>query len=147
MSYSKEDLQKQLDSLYDYCVQWKLKVNVQKSKIVIFSRGRILQNVHFYYNGTELEIVNDFSYLGVIFSRTGNFSKAKAAMYDIIRKGKLHNLSVECLLDLFDKVVKPILLYGSEVWGFGDNRVIERVHLKVCKIILDFLKKKQHRTL
>ena len=66
--------------------------------------------------------------------------KATAAMYDIIRKGKLHNLSVDCLIDLFDKVVKPILLYGCEVWGFGDNRVIERVHLKFCKTILNLKK-------
>ena len=44
----------------------------------------------------------------------------------------------ECLLDLFDKVVKPILVYGSEVWGFGDNRVIKRAHLKFCKTILNF---------
>jgi hypothetical protein len=34
------------------------------------------------------------------------------------RKGKCHNLSVSCQLDLFDKVVKPIVLYGSGVWGF-----------------------------
>jgi hypothetical protein len=34
------------------------------------------------------------------------------AMYDIIMKGRLHNLSIECQLDLFDKIVKPILLYG-----------------------------------
>jgi hypothetical protein len=30
---------------------------------------------------------------------------------------KRHNLSIECLLDLPDKIVKPILLYGCEVWG------------------------------
>ena len=57
-------------------------------------------------------------------------------MYDIIRKGKVHNLSIECQLDLFDKIVKPILLYGCEVWGFGNNSIIERVHIKFCKILL-----------
>ena len=45
-----------------------------------------------------------------------------------------------CLLDLFDKIVKPILLYGCEVWGFGDNSIIERVHLKFCKLILNIKK-------
>ena len=50
-------------------------------------------------------------------------------MYDVIRKGKFHNLSIECLLDLFDKVVKPILLYGSEIWGtmnFKKGDVLEK---------------------
>jgi hypothetical protein len=60
------------------------------------------------------------------------------AMYEVIRRGKRHNLSIECLLDLFDKIVKPIhvLLYGCEVWGFSDNYVIGKIHLKFCKLIL-----------
>ena len=57
-------------------------------------------------------------------------------MYDILKKGRLHNLSIECQLQLFDKVVQPILLYGCEIWGPGDNRIIERVHLKFCKMLL-----------
>ena len=148
LSETKEDLQIQLNMLSEYCTDWKLKVNVQKSKIVIFSKGRMPQNINFYYDGVELEIVKEFSYLGVLFSRSGNFLKAKktqvdkalSAMYNIIRKGKYHNLSIECLLDLFDKIVKPILLYGCEVCCFGDNSIIERVHLKFCKLILNIKK-------
>ena len=47
-------------------------------------------------------------------------------MYEVIRRGKRHHLSIECLLGLFDKIVKPILLYGCEVWGFSHNNVIEK---------------------
>jgi hypothetical protein len=32
-------------------------------------------------------------------------------MYEVIRRGKRHNLSIECLLDLFDKIVKPLLQF------------------------------------
>ena len=45
-------------------------------------------------------------------------------------------LSISCQLDLFDKLVKPILLYGCEIWGSGNNDILEKVHLKFCKIIL-----------
>ena len=65
-----------------------------------------------------------------------NIEKATKAMYEVIRRVKRHDLSIECLLDLFDKIVKPILLYGCEVWGFSDNYVIEKNHLKFCKLIL-----------
>jgi hypothetical protein len=65
-----------------------------------------------------------------------NIEKATKAMYEVIRRGKRHNLSIECLLDLFDKIVKPILLYGCEVWGFSNNYVIEKNHLEFCKLIL-----------
>ena len=34
---------------------------------------------------------------------------------------------------LVDKVVVPVLLYGSEVWGYENLDVIERVHLKFLK--------------
>lgn len=38
-------------------------------------------------------------------------------MYDILRKGRTNNLSISCHLDLFYKIVTPMLIYGSEVWG------------------------------
>ena len=34
-------------------------------------------------------------------------------------------------------MVKPILLYGCEIWEFGNNDVLEKVHLKFCKMILN----------
>ena len=33
-------------------------------------------------------------------------------------------------------MIKPILLYGCEIWGFVNNDILEKVHLKFCKIIL-----------
>jgi hypothetical protein len=38
---------------------------------------------------------------------------------------------------LFDSLVKPILLYGSEVWGYENLKILERVHLQFCKRILN----------
>ena len=59
-------------------------------------------------------------------------------MYGVIRKIRQFNLPVECQLDLFDKVVMPVLLYGCEVWGFENIEIIERIHLKFLKHILNF---------
>jgi hypothetical protein len=56
MAESDADLQKQLDSFSDYCDIWRLKVNVEKSKIVVFSQGRTPNNLKFNY-GKQLEIV------------------------------------------------------------------------------------------
>ena len=39
-------------------------------------------------------------------------------------------------MDLFDKLITPILNYASEVWGFDHGKAIERVHLQFCKQIL-----------
>ena len=111
---------------------------------MLFSKGRLPHNLLFRYNGKELDIVTEFSHLGLLFSKTGNFQLAKAAqvakalkaMFEVLKNGKLHNLSIQCQLDLFEKIIKPIFLYGSEIWDFSNNESIERVHLKFCKILL-----------
>ena len=97
-----------------------MKLNVEKKKKKKNSTGRPLVDIHFSLNGSEIEIVNEFNYLGILLNRTGNFNKAitkqaekaKQAMYEVLKRGRTHNLSVECQLELFDKMVKPILLYG-----------------------------------
>ena len=40
-SESAEGLQQALDALSDYCDKWSLRVNVDKTKVVVFSRGKI----------------------------------------------------------------------------------------------------------
>ena len=99
-------------------------------------------------NGEKLEKVTEFNYLGIIFTSSGSFyktikknaEKGTKAMYEVLRKSRLHNLSVSCTVDLFIKIVKPILLYGSEIWGFSNFTLLERVQLKFCKLLLNLKK-------
>ena len=122
-----------------------MKVNVNKAKIMVFGFGKLRQNFKFTYKNVDIEIVKQFTSLGVIFTKTCNFdvtnkylsAKALKAMNEVLKMGRLYKLSVRIQLDLFDKMIKPILLYGCEVWGFGKNEVLERVHLKFCKILLN----------
>lgn len=46
-------------------------------------------------------------------------------------KGKirLYDLSFDYQLDLFDKVVTPVLLHGCEIWVFENVDITERLHL------------------
>ena len=60
LSESQSDLQAQLGAFHEYCLTWKLKVNIDKTKIVIFGSGRTPQNLSFKYNGSEIEIVKNF---------------------------------------------------------------------------------------
>lgn len=58
-------------------------------------------------------------------------------MYSLIKKAKDLCLSIDLQIDLFSKIVKPILLYGCEIWGLGNLDVLERVQLKFLKHILN----------
>ena len=128
-----------------YYKKWNLTVNTNKTKVMIFQkRGRISQQYKWYYNGVELEITKAYSYLGIVFTPNGNFIKtqtkleqASKAMFSLFKYiSKFRNLSVAILLELFDKLILPILCYSCEVWGFNKGKYIERVHLKFCKYIL-----------
>ena len=71
MAETCEDLQCGLNVLFDYCERWKLKLNILKTKVVIFRAGGKLNRLdQFYYNGELLDIVDCFSYLGIVLSLT-----------------------------------------------------------------------------
>jgi hypothetical protein len=64
---SAEDLQVQLNAFGEYCDNWKMKVNVNKTKLRVFGFGKLRQNLKFTYENVDIEIVKQFNYLGVIF--------------------------------------------------------------------------------
>ena len=49
---------------------------------------------------------------------------------------KFTDISINYRLDLFDKLIVPIICYGADVWGFIQAPAIERVHLRFLKTIL-----------
>ena len=53
-----------------YCEIWKLAVNVNKTKVMMFSKGKTRQN-------KTLEIVYSYSCFGSIFKYNGNFNETR----------------------------------------------------------------------
>ena len=140
LSTSASGLQEKLNKLNDFCQDWCLGVNVIKTKVLIFNKlGRLLDR-KFYFKETCLENVRHYRYLGVHFSASGIFNfaqddifkksmKASFKLTKLITTGessiniKLTKLittgepSINTSLHLYDHLVKPIVLYGSEIWG------------------------------
>jgi len=61
------NLQNMLNLFQEYFLKWKIKVNIDKTKDMIFSKGRLPTNIHFKNGDKESEIVKDFLYLGINF--------------------------------------------------------------------------------
>ena len=146
LSESAEDLQAGLQTYEEYCNIWKLEVNTSKTKVIIFSKDNNSNNeFKFKYKDEILEIVSEFKYLGVLFSKNNSFFKTKKhianqgkkAVYSLLKKAQNMQLPVDLQVELFNKLVKPILLYGCEIWGFGNIDVIERVQLMFIKRMLN----------
>ena len=59
ISDTRECVQNSLDSLFEYCCKWKLTVNVEKTKIMVFRKGgRLSNNDKWVYNNHEDEILS-----------------------------------------------------------------------------------------
>ena len=66
------DLQSALNGVKDYCETWKLRVNTSNTKVVVFSRGKIRRRPDFFLGNERIEVVDDYTYLGVTFNYNNN---------------------------------------------------------------------------
>ena len=122
---SKDELQQSLDALLEYCNRWKLVVNTRKTSIMIFKKsGRLPNKAVFNFDNVEIEIVKNFTYLGIVFSTGGSFSEAQSALSGQALKAifqmnkylhKFTSLSVQHRLDLFEKLITPIKLWQTSL--------------------------------
>ena len=55
---SPEELQKTIDSFHFYCKRWNLKMNIDKSKILKFSKGRQTGELQFRYDVLHVWLFN-----------------------------------------------------------------------------------------
>ena len=69
VSDSKESLQKLIDVVYSYCSKWRLRANVIKSAVMVFSKDAV--NGCWKWGKHSLPKVSSYSYLGIDFSSNG----------------------------------------------------------------------------
>jgi len=128
ISSSKQGLQHCIDCLENYCKKWKLSVNVSKTKVVVFGKGSSKNNKdQFHIYGKNIEITDSYTYLGIPFTFSGKFKTARKylktkAMRALFKLKALlfsnKDISINLGKNLFDKFVKPIFMYCSEITCF-----------------------------
>ena len=142
LAESPTQLQSALDALFNYCETWKMYVNTAKTKVLVFSRGKIRKLPEFKFGPNKFAIVDKYNYLGINFNYNGRFSKAIRHSYEqanravLCSKARKLKLPIDIQLELFDSLTCPILLYGCEVWRCENIILIEKLHGKFCKILL-----------
>ena len=76
-------LQTSLNIFQQYCKNWKLLLNLKKTKITIFEKrcGKsTLKKYSFFIDNNPFEISQDYSYLGLSVCANGNFLNAKVCV-------------------------------------------------------------------
>ena len=64
LAHSEEELQHHLNKLSQYCKQWKLEINIKKTKCIVFNRGNKLCRANLEIDGIKIENVKSIKYLG-----------------------------------------------------------------------------------
>ena len=111
----------------EFYINWELSINTDKSKLMIFSKTghSHKEKFRFVICHEVLECVLQYKYLGVNVSNSGKFSvaeknlslKANRALFSIKQSIFDKSLKASAILHIFDVLIKPIALYGSEIWN------------------------------
>ena len=135
-------LQNQLNILYRSSEKLQLKVNFDKSNIIVFRKGGYLAAHEKWFCGkNRIEVVNAYKYLGLYFTTKLRFSTAcsdlaargkRAVMGILSVLYKFGNQSMKLLGKLFDSKVQPVLLYAAEIWGLEDDYCYQIEKKPIC---------------
>ena len=127
-----------LNTFNDYCNLWKLNVNFNKTKVMIFGFRNTDNFQQFYIGHNAISIGDEYKYSGFIFTITCSFYKAIKHNVEQTKKQFIClnslQIPIDLQLQLVDHTILPILLYGCEVWGFHITDLIEKIHIQFCEI-------------
>ena len=133
-----------LTDIEHYCNAWGLKININKTKVLIFEKNGRGTNFNFFLYNEKLEIVRSFKNLGVYFFENENWYRTQKSIAEHASKAMYRRFSIlsqyeyktEEKCKLFDTFVSSVLNYSSEVWGFQEGKDIEQVHTKCLRKVL-----------
>ena len=160
LSESEHGLKRCLDKLNCYAKKWQMRINIKKTKAIIFNKSGKIFRSEFKLGNQPIQVTDSYVYLGITFTPSGSFSLAQKklynnatrSLYSFLSEVNIYNgASVSTVVKLFDSLVSPILFFNCEIWGcflksVGNNydkfvsRITpENMHNKVCKMA-SFLK-------
>ena len=154
LSRSKVRLQNCLNTLYSFSISWMLDISSKKTKIMIFQkRAKKNSDLEFHIGKQNIDIVLEYTYLGIRISSTGNFNvslehlkeKALHALFGLRKNTDISRLEPSLACKIFDTVITPILSYNCEIWGAyqkqdfktWDSSPNEKTHSHFCKRYLE----------
>ena len=148
-SDTQQGLQKLLNGLQKFCHNNHMVVNETKTKVMCF--GKPL-DPDLYFNGKPIKQVATYKYLGNIIRSVNRCNQdvfaenyqylsdqARKAIFSLHRKTKaIRSLPPVVTLYMFDVLIRPILTYGSDIWGFNKSaaNTLDKVFLNYNRCTL-----------
>ena len=148
LSKDEEGLCKMINDLGIYAADNGLKINEDKTKVMIFNKTGRLMRRNFQCNNLSIHSVREYKYLGFMITPSGEIltglkdlkSRATYALVQLRRKlGENFRKYPNVTLHLFDALIKPILIYMSDFWGclkMPKHNPIDMIYNKFLKQLL-----------
>ena len=145
---NQSEVQDQLNRLHEYAIDNEMKINIKKSKIMLFNAAKTRDfSPEMIIENQTLDVVEELKLLGVIIttdmkwhSNTDYITKKSYARLWLMRRLKLFGASQSELLDVYSKQIRSVLEFAAVVWhpGLTQNNIsdIERVQKSALAIIL-----------
>ena len=132
-------------------------VNFDKTKVMVFRKGgHRARSEKWFLDGNAIGVTSYYKYLGLVLSSRNSWSKAVATLAEqadkalVIVSNASRNVGgfpFNSHFKLFDSLILPILLYGSEIWGYQYFEDLEKVQRKWCRKLLGLPRTPQMRQL
>ena len=127
-------LQRSLDKLATYSDNKCLTISIKKSKAMIFNQSGRIEKKVFNINGSPIDTVNRFCYLGLDFCPSGTMThgidtlnnKSKKAMRPLKTALAKFDIPTKFAKNMFHTYISPILLYNVETWGKLTKKQLQR---------------------
>ena len=126
--------QRQLDNLTKYTSPNQLIANDIKTKYMVFGKS---DTFTLRLNGKRIKRVKHSKCLGIIVNSVQTLQgdifrenpdylkdKARKSVFGFLNRVKrIGNAPPKCMFDLYECLTQPILLYGSDLWGFSNTNI------------------------
>ena len=139
-------LQRQINAIEEFSNKSGMKINLTKTQIVVFRNGGPLRKIEkWFLNNTQITVSSFYKYMGLLFTPKLKWSKALTALTAQAKKSLNSINSYRYMygplthydyFKVFDSMVKPILCYGSELWGYSYRSTVENTQISACKQFL-----------
>ena len=139
MSSCYTHMQTKTRQLNQFAARTGLRINKKKTQVLrVNSKNRLL------IDDQELKEVDKYNYLGANISKQGGgggddiVNRIRKASVSFMKLKQIWISNIYTLrsnLRIFNTLVKPVLLYGSETWKIkeGDNRKLDTIFFQVLK--------------
>lgn len=139
---TRAQMQEILNALDEYCALNRLTVNASKTKVIAYREDRSTAVRPFRLGSSSIEIVEEYTYLGISFACAGGFAAHEKSLKKRVTAAavpiadlicKLRGADLKVINTLFSSRVSSIALYGAEIWSLWSLRKMEQLQEQFYK--------------